>query len=355
MTNKAMVEKRMRLIDIAKIANVSPASVSIVYKGKRGVSDEKRNIISKLLNEYGYSVAPNDNTAQKNIRFLKYVKHSFLTDGNTGFVTSIMDSIEQECRVQGYNLLMTTVNSANLVNTLESLELDPPDGILLLGTEMEQSTFLEFKNLQYPIVVVDNPLEYYPMSSVTMDNRCAMYESVRYLKNLGHPRIGFLSNELPSSNCQCRENAFLQASKDEGYRSSDTPVFPVHPTLIGAYNSMTEYLKQNVDFPSSIIANNDCMALGAAKAFKDFGIQIPRDISLIGFDGIQFSEISDPPLTTTAVPCFEIGTLAVQLLCRQIEQPDFIPVKIAVTTKMIERDSASHYKQRHTKTGENDI
>ncbi len=339
-TNSDNITKnRLRLRDIAGIANVSPATVSLVYKGKPGVSSEKRNEIVELLNENGYTVSAFGAPTQRNIRFLKFIKHSFLVDGNTGFVTTIMDSIEQECRLQGYNLLITTINASNLADTLNVLDQEPPDGILLLGTEMESSDFAVFRNVKCPVVVVDSSLENETISCVTMDNRGAIYASVRYLRNLNHHNIGFLSNEIPSSNCRCRERSFLQAMHDEGIASSDAPVFPVHPTLLGSYSSIRDYLNQGTKFPAAIIANNDCIALGAAKAFKEFGLRIPQDISLIGFDGIQFSEIADPPLTTTAVPCKEIGTLAVQLLCRHIEQPDFVSLKILVTTNIIERSS----------------
>ena len=332
--------KRLKFREIAALANVSPAAVSIVYKGRPGVGSQKRKEIAELLTQNGYVVSPLTAPVQGSIRFLKYIKHSYLVDGNTGFVNAIIDSVEQECRLLGYDLLITTVNSSNLAETLQMLRQSPPDGVLLLGTEMDSGDFPAFQSLACPIVVVDNPMENETVSSVTMDNRGAIYESVRYLRGLGHSKIGFLSNEIPSSNCRCREKAFSQAMQDEGLSRDSAPVYPVLPTLMGAYSTVRRYLEQGVLFPSAVIANNDCIALGAAKALKESGLRIPEDISLTGFDGIQFSEISEPPLTTIQVPCHEIGAAALKLLCRHIADAGFIPRKVLLTAKLIERESA---------------
>lgn len=335
---------RLKLREIAALANVSPAAVSLVYKGRPGVGSQKRKEISDLLIQNGYAVSPLSAPVQGSIRLIKYIKHSYLVDGNTGFVSAIIDSVEQACRLLGYDLLITTVTSSNLTETLQMLRQSPPDGVLLLGTEMDGTDFPAFQALACPLVVVDNPMENETVSSVTMDNRGAIYESVRYLRALGHRRIGFLSNEIPSSNCRCRERAFVQAMQDEGISGGSAPVFPVLPTLMGAYSTVRRYLEQGVLFPPAVIANNDCIALGAAKAFKENGLRIPEDVSLIGFDGIQFSEISEPPLTTIQVPCREIGTAALKLLRRHIEDANFIPRKVLLTAKLTERESTARLK-----------
>ncbi len=335
--------KDLKLKDIARIAGVSPAAVSLVYNGKPGVGDAKREEILSILRQNGYAPANSNARQQRNILFLKFIRHSLLVDGNPGFMTRILDSAERECRRKGFNLLVSTATPESIDMMLEQMKFNYPEGILLLGTEMTDDDFWKFYNIECPLVVVDNPVDSHPFGSITMDNRSAIYESVRYLKECGHPGIGFLRNELPSSNCLCRERSFADAVASVGYVPEDCPMFPVQPTSTGSYMSVKRYLDANVSFPSALIANNDSIALGAMKAFKEYNIRIPDDISIIGFDGIQFSEIAEPPLTTTIVPCGEIGTLAVQMICRYLEAPETEPYKILVTARLCRRGSVRPY------------
>lgn len=334
----AKVKDRLKLKEIAELAGVSPATVTLVRAGKNGVSDDKRAQISFLLAQNGYSQSA-VSSHQVTFLFLKYIKHSLLVDGNPGFVTSIMDSIEEECRKNKSNLLVSTITRDSLRLTVEQLEFNPPDGIFLLGTEIEQAELEYFLNMPCPVVVVDNPVDNLPMSSITMDNRSAIYSVVKYLHGCGHTGIGFLQNELPASNCICRERAFADAVLQFGYKKSDCPIFSVQPTTSAAYASIKKLISKNVHFPSALIANNDAIALGALKAFNEDGIRVPEDVSLVGFDGLPFSEVSSPPLTTIAVPCREIGSLAVQMMYRLLEHPEFAPSKMRVTTKIIYRSS----------------
>jgi len=332
----------MNLKQIAEAANVSASTVSLVLNGKPGVSQQTRAAVTELLRQSNYNVQQQQISAgANNIRFVKFINHAKLVDGNPGFITTIMDSIEFECRKEGYGLIVTSTDKSSFPKTLDMLAAENPHGVLLLGTEMDQSDFSALSRLRCPVIIVDNPADGLPLSSITMDNRSAIYASVRHLYELGHRHIGFLKNELPASNCLNRERAFLDATSDLGLARADAPLFPVSPTTIGAWRSVQELLARGIRFPSALIANNDCIALGAIKAFKESGYQIPGDISIIGFDGIQFSDISDPPLTTTVVPCRDIGTQAVKMLCHFIDDPSAPPYKVFVTTKLILRASTA--------------
>lgn len=331
---------RLTLREIAKHAGVSPSAVSLVRNGKEGVSESKRVSIESLLKENGYAILKANKTEGKRICLLKYVMHSMLVDGNTGFVTSIIDSAENELRARGYSLYIICVNSNSLDSALSSILSDPPLGILLLGTELPDRELSQFCNFPCPVVVIDNPLpSTNALSSVTMDNFSAIFQAVQYLRTMGHTDIGFLSNAIPSNNCLLRERAFLEAIKEYFLVDASTNVYAVDPTMNGAFNSISNLISEGTRFPTAIIANNDCIALGAQKAFKAAGYRIPEDISIIGFDGLQFSEIADPPLTTISVPCDYIGRQSVQTLLQHIDDSDMPPVKMCVCTNMILRQS----------------
>lgn len=330
----------MKLKDIAKIANVSPATVSLVLKNKQGVSQQKRESITKLLIENGYSIAEqNPANSTKNIRFLKYTKHGMLIDGNPNFITSIMDAVEFQTRSQNYNLLMTSFNSSQIDEVTKTLHEDPADGVILLGTELDKDDLPFLHSITTPLVVVDNLLPTEDISCVTMQNRSSILQSVSYLYKLGHREIGYVANAYPSCNCSERFGAYKEALHVFGLTYQSDLVFSTNPTAEGAYQTMYHAIKNKIKLPSAIIANNDTIAIGCMKAFNEFGIRVPDDLSLIGFDNISFSSMSCPPLSTQSVSCTDMGIWAVRILTDKIKNSKSPSVKIQVGTELIVRES----------------
>lgn len=336
----------MNLKEIAREANVSTSTVSLVLNNRKGVGRETREQITRLLEENGYQIGDSVKSSpeRKSIRFLKYSKHGFLVNENVDFVSSIIDSIEKEARKTGYNLIMTVFNDRNLPEVLEMIRSEPPDGIVLLGSELENKDIEPYLNeLTVPVVVVDNFLFQWPTSCVIVNNEEAIFSAVRYLADLGHPKIGYLYSTLPGSNCILRRNAYENAIKRFKLPYDPSLIYPLHPTLTGSYENVHALLQQGVHFPSALVANNDRIALGAIKAFKEAGKRVPEDISVIGFDNIPFSAVYDPPLTTMSVPCRDIGIWTVRLLCDRIAYPNAPATKIQVCASLIERKSTCVY------------
>ena len=334
----------MKLKEIANLANVSPATVSLVLNSREGVGAEKRQEIMKILEKHGYRI--NNSKTKKVIRFIKYKKHAMLVDGNPGFVNAIVDAVEKECRRQGYTLIMTAYGEKQLNEISKLIEQEPTDGVLLLGTELTVEDIGFFSNVPVPMVIIDNYLPMLDYNCITMNNEEAIYRSVSHLLSLGHPKIGFLANALPASNCNERRKAFEQAVSQQGYVFDPSLVYTVHPTPDGAYQSIRDLLDKGVKFPSALVANNDSIALGAMKAFKEFNIKIPENISIVGFDSIPFSTISDPPLTTMEVSCTDMGLWAVRILCDRIQYPFSSVTKMQVGTRLLERSSTAPFNPR---------
>lgn len=336
----------MTLKDIAKQANVSPSTVSLVLHNKPGVSKKTRKHISRMLLENGYNINfEKHDSIQRSIRFLKYSKHSLLVNGNAGFVTAIIDAVEKESRLQGYNLVMTVFGENNIAEVFEMVRKKPLDGIIFLGTELEQKNLVYLRELPVPIVVVDNLLKLENFNCITMNNYESIYTAVKYLVDLGHARIGYLYSTMPSSNCAARRAAFESSMNKLGIHFDPELIYCLHPTLSGSYECTLKLLKSGVSFPPALVANNDSIALGAIKAFKEFGINVPDSISIIGFDDIPFSAIADPPLTTMRVSCKDIGIWTVRLLCDRINYPNAPVAKIQIGTELVVRNSTCEYQK----------
>lgn len=336
----------MKLREIAAKTGVSLTTVSLVLNGKPGVSPEKRSKIAQLLRENGYQLRSLDSSADasvKNIHFFKYSDHSYLVNGNPGFVTQIIDSVDQECRKHGYNLLITAFNDFNSIRLDELLNKGATQGVILLGTEIRDTDMSVFSTCTKPIVVVDNSLPQLPFNIVTMHNEDAVFSSVKHLLELGHRHIGFLANSIPANNDLERQAAFQNALQAYGHSFEPDLVFPIFPTMDGAKESVSQLLAQRTRFPSALVANNDSIAIGALRAFKNHGLSIPQDISIVGFDGLPFTAVSEPPLTTVTVSCNDIGRWAVNILHDQIQGRSTSPCKVRICTKLTVRESTAAY------------
>lgn len=332
------------LKEIATSLDVSASMVSLVLHNRAGVGKENRARITQALSANGYKIFPNcQNGEVCNICFLKFSSHTMLVNGNPGFVNAITDSIEKEVRSRGYSLVMTIMDEKNSSSVLETLEESAPSGVILLGTELDSRHKQIVESIRLPFVIVDNPMEFEKCACVTMNNLDAIYEAVRYLVQLGHPNIGFLANAIPSGNCSSRRCAFERSMYLLGQTFRPELVYEISPTMEGSYQSILGLLRNGCKFPAALIANNDCIALGAIKAFREFGVRIPEDLSIIGFDDIGYSSIADPPLTTMRVSCSTIGTYTVDLLCDRIAHPARPFAKIQVSPELIVRQSTCRY------------
>ena len=334
----------MNLRQIAAAAGVSLTTVSLVLNGKPGVGPETRERVARLLRDSGYTLrAPGSRTGPKNIHFLKYSKHSYLVNGNPGFVTQIIDAVDGACREHGYHLLITALNELDSVHLGELLDNPSTRGAILLGTEITNGDMAAFDRIAKPLVVVDNALPFLSFSTVTMHNEEAIFSAVDHLLALGHRHIGFLENSIPANNDRERRDAFERALTAAGRRFEPELVYPIFPTMDGASQSVSRLLDRGVRFPSALLANNDSIAIGALRAFKAHGLRIPEDISLTGFDGLPFAAVSEPPLTTVSVPCGEIGRWAVHILHEQIRGRSVAPCKARVGATLTLRESTAPY------------
>ncbi|MBU9735454.1 LacI family DNA-binding transcriptional regulator [Diplocloster agilis] len=339
----------MNLKDIAQAAQVSPATVSLVLHNKKGVNKETRERLTELLIQNGYVIEsdPLPFSQTRSIRFLKYSLHSYLVDGNANFVSSMIDSIEHESRRLGYNLIMTSFDAHNAGEVFDMLRSQPQeDGLILLGTEWYPHDNTYLQELHSPLVIVDNLLVQEPYDCVVANNEQLSYIAVKHLADLGHPKIGLLANSLPTCNCQSLRSSYKSALQKLGLPFDSSLIHEVPPSLSGSYESTKALLRQGVTFPSAMLAINDCIALGAIKAFKEAGVRVPEDISVVGIDNISFSAISDPPLTTCNAYPADLGIWAVRLLDHKISHPDSPVQKMLIDGDLIIRNSTKKYKPR---------
>ena len=337
------------LQEIAAELGISPAAISFVLNNKKGVSDATRAEAAALLEHYGYTIQRGTAEAnegkvlrqERSIRFLKYKNSAILVEENGNFVSSIIDSLEAECRRLGYKLVITSFGPENRDEIYPMVFADPMDGIIVLGTELESCDLPFFENLPVPVILVDTPAHGHSLNCVTMNNEEIAEKAVDYFYRLGHRKIGYLHSSMNTGNFRARMQGYLNALNRLGLEQPENGIYELTPSMAGSYKEMSKLLEDGTELPPALLADNDMIALGCSRALKDQGCQLPDDCSIVGIDDISFSSICSPPLTSVRIPCKDLGAQAIQLLHYKLEHPDTAPTKILLDGELIVRGSAA--------------
>jgi len=334
---------KLKAKDIAKKLSISPSAVSFVLNSKPGVSEETRRKVLKVIEQMGYNtniLSKSALTHNRNIRFIIYKKHGLVVS-DTPFFSALMEGIDREARSLGYNLIVTYIdeNKDNLTKILHIIEGTSPDGIMLLATEMTKEDLKPFKKLNIPLLLLDSYFESENLDTVIINNLEGVYKATCYLAELGHIDIGYLHSSVWINNFDQRMAGFKKAINHKGLKLNKDFIFCLESTIDGSYKNMFKILENKPKLPTALFADNDIIAFGAIKAMKEFGIRIPQDVSIIGFDDMPFCEMIDPPLTTVMVYKQRMGMIALKRLVERIDEAPAETIRIEVNTTIVERKS----------------
>ncbi len=333
-----------KIRQIAKIAQVSPATVSLALNNRPGVSPATRariiSIVDEMTNRNGGTSFRT--SIRGSVRFLKVVKHSHIVNRDHDvFIAAYVEGMDMGARTHGYNLEITHITVDQISDFVSHLNSWPSKGLVVLGTELNASDILAFESVNVPIVVVDTTFDHIRLDFVDMNNTEALFQIVRYFKDNNHRDIGLIWSEgVEARNFELRRSAFEQAVRFHGLPFSARNVISVDSTFSGAYEGVLQYLKKKPQLPTALVSANDLIASACLKAFKETGIRVPDDISIIGFDNLPMCEMLDPPLTTMRVSKHQIGEIAVQLLLDRINGGPGMPMrKVSVGGDLVIRKS----------------
>ena len=329
----------MTIREIAALAGVSPAAVSLVINHKKGVGEETRRRIQGVMDEYGYSpAAPRRQAARFRLMVIKFRAHGIALEENQGFIASIIDRIDSECRRLSFDLVTCNCEAKTAAETFRTLIDNRPDGVIVIGTEMREADYGLLKLLTVPTVVLDNNILMENVDTVVMANRELMARQVRYLYGLGYREIGYFKFRQPVNNCDERYEGYLSELSRLGLKTPE-PIL-LEPTVDGAFEDMKNLIHSGAYTPhGAALADNDSVAIGAIKAIREAGYRIPEDFSIVGFDDIPFSAVTMPALTTMRISRSQMGTLAVDVIRKRVKHPDWPGMHMLIGGKLIERAS----------------
>jgi LacI family transcriptional regulator len=333
------------LKDVAERASVSPASASMVLNGKPGISGETRNRVIQAALElnYNFNTTIARRSAKTNaISFLKIAKHGHtINPDHNVFLSDYVDGISQEADALGYKLQLASFDKVSIESIASDIKKESASsGLVILGTELIEDDIRVFKTLNIPFVVMDNYSEYVDCNFVDMNNREAVFKVLIHFVESGFREIGMISSNVQTMNFKLRQTAFQDGLRVLGLEQKAGTILTIDSTYQGAYEDMSALLRQGISLPECFFCANDIITYGCIKAFREHGIRIPQDLSLVGFDNLPMSSKMDPPLTSIDVSKKMIGKMAVtlldQLMTSKIPPPS---VKILVSANLVVRES----------------
>lgn len=337
--------------DIAKKSGVGISTVSRVINNTGYVSEEVRQKVMKVVQEYNYI----PNASARNLKINDSKNIAILVKGITNpFFNKMIRVIEEKAALRGYPLIIQNVDDH--VNELDLAIREANSrnlcGVILMGGTFGYSAD-RFKQLGIPCVLVtvsacgDIPLDLY--SSVKIDDEKEGFRATEYLLSLGHKRIGFIydpPNDRMTPN-RLRFMGYRRALEAHGIAFSSSLAAgntdaPFYSGYLTGFNAIKQLYMRNPDM-TAVFAFADVLALGAMKGVFSMGLKVPDDISVVGFDGIDAGEFYHPSLDTIYQPANEMALSAIEYLFDMLQGgPAQHIVYDAVLTK---RGSCRYWKE----------
>ncbi len=325
-----------KIADVAKLAGVSVATVSRTLAQPGIVSDDTRAKVMAAVQRIGYT----PNVAAQNLR-ARRSRMALVVVPNieNPFFAGILHGIDEALSAAGYGFIVANLGDAA---DKESRYVDLAvaglvDGVLLLCGHVPQGAQRPLDETRLPIVAACELIAGARFPQVEVDNRAAARGAVEYLVALGHRRIGYVSG--PARNV-------LDRARRAGYRDAIGTASPVEWegdfTFAAGAAAARDYLAlPERQRPTAIFAANDEMAIGFLKTVHAAGLAVPDDVSVVGFDGIEYAEYCEPSLTTVVQPRREIGIAAGRLLVDLMEGAPANAATVRIATQLVVRGSTA--------------
>jgi len=333
------------IADVAAAAGVSKATVSRVLSGSPvPIHPSTREKVLATVKELGFR--PSSVARSLAVR-RTYTVGVLVSDIGNPFYADVIHGIEDAGLPNGYSLFLGNTNfdlerGTSLIDSLIDRRVD---GVIILFSRGSDAWLSTLTQHGIPTCVAnwDKPLRSPGSVEIEVDFRPGIDAAVEHLLQQGHREFGHISGPMDLHTSHERKTAFLEALARNGVSSRRIHTLAGDFRVEGGREAARQLLTRKAR-PTALFTANDLMALGAMAEARALGLRIPEDLSVIGLDDIWLAAQMDPPLTTVALPRYEIGFQAMSCLARLLEAPDPFQneaLQIRVTTDLILRKSTA--------------
>ncbi|MGE8081667.1 LacI family DNA-binding transcriptional regulator [Peribacillus loiseleuriae] len=323
--------------EVAAKAGVSTATVSRIINNKGQATPETIARVRAIIKELGYrpNVVARSLTSGKSNTIALLVPTI-----NNPFFPELARGIEDVANSYGMNVFLCNTDDERekVTNYLVSLQERYVDGVIINSLNLTNEDLVELHSNGIPTVTLDRTFSTHEFSSITVKHRIGSQLATKHLIDIGCKRIGLIRGP---------EDDFTAVQRMWGYRDyvKEFDWFDQSWIALGdfsvksGYLCMKELFQRHPDI-DGVFASNDLMAIGLLKAAHEWGRKVPDELAIIGFDGIDMSQYTTPPISTIKQPIYEMGKMAMEELIRLIREPESESSKMELDVDLILRESS---------------
>ncbi len=324
---------------IAKLARVSLGTVSHVLNGKTPVREPLRKRVMDAVAITGYQPSQ---LARGLRREKTNILAMIIPDILNPFFPGIVRGAEDVAFANGYRLVLCNTDNDHEkeVMHLSALQTYLPSGLIVIPSDSSDLTIQaeSYRKAGAAVICLDRLPRNWVGDSVTVNNSAGAANAAAYLIKLGHRHLAAITGPLHLTNSQDRLNGFKRALKQARIPLATGYVQETSFDRAGGY-AKANLLLRMVPRPTAILACNDLIAVGVLMAIHEAKLRCPEDISLIGFDGLDLTETTSPPLTSVYQSPYQMGAEAANLVLERLADKEKPARKIVLKTELRIRDS----------------
>ena len=342
-TRRSTGPKKATVKDVSLKAGVSTATVSRVLAGFEEVSEESRQRVLEAAKALNYQ--PNRNA--RNLRMNTTSKIGvIISDIQNPFFGSVVRGIEKITIKDDYTLILgnSDEDPESEKKLITMLLEEGVAGIILVPTNADTENYRPLLNSNTQFVVIDRRLPFSNLDMVLVNGAAGGELAMDYLVKLGHRRIGYVGGLKHLSVMHEREQGYLAALHKHKLPFREEYLRKGNNRQNGGHEAVCELLTLT-EAPTAILIANNLMTLGGLQAIHESGLAIPEQVSLVGFDDMDWAASLRPPLTCVAQPAYKMGETAARILLERILQPERPYQTVVLDTNLIVRDSCKDLNQ----------
>jgi LacI family transcriptional regulator len=342
---------------IAEQAGVSIGTVSHVINGTAKVRDRLRRRVLDAIKNLGYQPSQLGRGLRRNQTNMLVV---VMPDVTNPFFPAVVRGVEDIAYQSALRLVLcNTDNDARKeISYLHELQAYRPAGWLVIpAVDSKLASHLKASPSGPPVICVDRRAEDWTGDVVLVDNEAGAYSATRHLLRMGHRRLAVITGSLHLVNAMERLKGFKRALAEAKLRIEAEYIQEARFDRDSGYEAAKRLLRM-IPRPTAIFACNDLMALGVLSAAREFGLRCPDELSIVGFDNLDFAEFTAPALTTVHQSGYQLGTTAARLLLERIqglEQPPktvILPTELKIRNSVACLSDASMLRRQRTRAAE---
>jgi len=328
---------------VARRAGVSPATVSRVVNGQTTVDRNLAKRVREAIRELGYLPNPQARAlGSGRSRVLGLV----ISEITNPFYPELVQSFESLAEKSDFEIMLGSVihQDGHVKRFIRRLVQRRVEGVAVMTFRADSDYLHELISHNIPLVTIDTAAPGARCLVLKIDYRSGIDQAIQHLALLGHRRIGFVSGPLQHFTNQARRDAFLASVRAVGLRPGDEPIFEGDHTFEGGVAAVRHFLSLD-ERPTAILASNDLTAVGVLRGLSERRMEVPQDMSVIGFDDIHLAEFAHPPLSTVRMSREALAAAAFEGLMQltQVSSP-LPPEPIRVKTRLVIRQSTGPHK-----------